>query len=151
MRFHTREYPQPLGLAPEQVKAVLPDMEDVVYANVLKLVDVPVIGYMEGGRVYHMTPPSLPNIHDEVFVAGGGPGQGFHQREDELRLGYLPRLLKEDVENRAEVLAMIYKRLCKILNLSMREFLKLVNSAYEEARGEQLPTSFAILLNRLIR
>jgi len=151
MRFHTREHPQPLGLTPEQVKAVLPDIEDVVYASVLKLVDVPVIGYAEGRRVYQMTPPSLPNIHDEVFVADDDLVKDFHQIEDKLHLEYLPRLLREDVENRAEVLAMVYKRLHKILNLSKGEFLKRVNLAYQEARGEQLPTSFASVLNRLMR
>lgn len=150
MSFHTREHPQPLGLTPEQVKAVMPDMEDVVYANVLKLAYVPVIGYVEGGRVYHMTPPSLPNIHDEAFPADDELVKEFHQDGAETRLEYLPRLLREDVENQAEVLAMVYKQLHNVLNLDARVFLKNLNSAYAEIGCEQIPTSFAIMLRRLM-
>jgi hypothetical protein len=151
MRFHTREHPQPLGLTPEQVKAVLPDIEDVIYANVMKLVHVPVLGYFEDGKTYHVTPPSLPNIHDEAYIADDNIVKEFHQQENQLCINYLPRLLREDVENKAEVLAVIYKRLHNLLDLELKEFLKQLNSAYQEARGEQLPTSFAMLLNRLIR
>lgn len=151
MRFYTREHPQPLGLTPEQVRAAMPDIEDVIYANVMKLVDVPVLGYIEGGKVYHVTPPSLPNIHDEAYLADDDLVKEFHQQENQLQMDYLPRLLREDVENKAEVLALIYKRLHNVLKLESKEFLKQLNLAYQEIRGEELPTSFAIVLNRLMR
>jgi len=150
LMFKVREQPQPLGLPPEQVEAVLPDIEDVVYANVLKLAFVPIIGYIEEGEAYQITPPVLPDIHDEVFLVKDEVIRQFHIRNNKLEITYFPRLLKDDVENKVEVLAIIYKRLKKVIDLGLDEFLSLTNAAYEETKGAQLPTSFATTLNRLI-
>ena len=37
MRFDVIGQVQPVGMAPEERKAILPDLEDVVYGNVLKI------------------------------------------------------------------------------------------------------------------
>ena len=149
--FKSREQPQPLGLPQERIEHVLPDIEDVVYANVLKLASIPVIGYFEDCGVYQFTPPTLPDIHDEAFLAEDETIRRFHLRDDKLEILYFPRLLRDDVENNVEVLAMIYRRLRKVLGLDLDTFLSLMNIAYEETKGTQIPTSFASTLNRLIR
>ncbi|MGF3573525.1 MAG: hypothetical protein ACQXXG_08935 [Candidatus Bathyarchaeia archaeon] len=151
MAFKQREQPQPLGLTPEQLKAVMPDIEDIVYANVLKLAYVPVIGYLEDNKAHQITPPLLPDIHDEAFIADDELVKTFHTQQATMITDYLPRLLKEDVENQTEVLAAVYKRLNRVLRLDDSDFLKKVNTAFEEARREQIPASFASTLSRLIR
>lgn len=151
MAFKQREHPQPLGLTPEQLKAVMPDIEDIIYANVLKLAYIPVIGYIEEDKAHQITPPLLPDIHDEAFIADDQIVKAFHTEQAQAKTDYLPRLLKEDVENQTEILAAVYKRLNKVLKLQDADFLKKVNTAFEEARREQIPASFASTLSRLIR
>jgi len=151
MAFKQREQPQPLGLTSEQRLSVMPDIEDVVYASVLKLASIPIIGYIEGKEAHQMTPPLLPDIHDEAFLADDAMIKAFHTRPGKVATDYLPRLLREDVENPIEVIASVYKRLNRVLLLGESDFLKKVNAAFEEAREEQITASFASALNRVMR
>ncbi|MHA1713554.1 MAG: hypothetical protein ACTSW4_05910 [Candidatus Ranarchaeia archaeon] len=150
LQFETFGQIQPIGLPPDQRNEILPDLEDVVYANTLKVVTIPVLGYIEGENVYQEIPPQLPDIHDPIMVMTEDQIRKFHETPNGIRLSYLSRLCENDIRYQADLIGRVFRRLEALMQLEITCFLSQLQTSYEEATGDPMPSYFAAKLQRAI-
>ena len=151
LQFETSGQIQPLGLPPAQRNEILPDLEDVLYANTLKVVSIPVLGYISKGRIYQEIPPQLPDIHDPIMIMGKKTIEEFHQSKSGINLSYLTRLCHSEVQHQTELIGRIYQRIHRDLKIDISRFLNQLQTSYEEATGSSMPAFFAAKLQNVIR
>ena len=151
MRFDVIGQVQPVGMIPEERKAILPDLEDVVYGNVLKIVSLPVIGYFDGNDVVQGLPPRLPDIHDVARLLSTKDIKKFHQINGDTRFDYFNRLLQKDIGIPAILLGHIFRRINITWNINEVTFLQSVQESYTEVHGLDIPAGFAASLRRSMR
>ncbi len=139
---------QPLGMPTDVRESVMPDLEDVVYSSVIKKAVVPVLGFFTKGTPIHALPKYLPEIHDIVEILPKNEIRDFHTVEGKFQIGYMSRLLREDIVFPTDLISYVYKTLHSHFNLSERDFLESVKRGFLEARGIDIPAAFASDLNK---
>ncbi len=151
LKFHSFIPPRPLGIKPEERRAVLPDVEDTIYVNSMCIAEVLTVGFTRDSEVHHGIPPFLPDIHDPVYIMDENALRRFHLVNGSLRLSYLSRFIEEEIKYKPRVLAMLYRKINRHLNISLNEFLGELNRLSEELKGESASYSLVSLLTRELR
>jgi hypothetical protein len=139
---------QPLGMSADVRESIMPDLEDVVYSSVIKKATVPILGYVIKNKPTHGIPKFLPEIHDLTHILSPPEIQAFHSVNSNFEMGYMSRLLQEDIAFPIDLISEIYKTLQTISKLEERDFLVAVKRGFLEARGIDIPAVFAANLNR---
>jgi hypothetical protein len=151
MGFEGYKSIQPLGMSADVRESIMPDLEDVVYSSVTKKAIVPILGYIGKSKPTHGIPKYLPEIHDLVQLLSLTEIQAFHTIGNNFEMGYISRLLHEDIAFPTDLISQVYKTLQTNYDISERDFLEAVKRGFLEARGIDIPAVFAANLNRKIQ